>query len=77
MLLTIVPHIFQLYKKYDIFNVVRKDLKDVENQVDSLLNQLSGQQINKQCLDEFHIFFTDIMKIAKKRLFTNTADKID
>ncbi len=72
-----VPHIFQLYKKYDIFNVVRKDLKDVENQVDSLLNQLSRQQINKQCLDEFHIFFTDIMKIAKKRLFTNTADKID
>jgi len=72
-----VPYIFQLYKKYDIFHVVQKDLQDVENQVDALLNQLAEQQINKQCLNEFHIFFTDIMKIAKNRLFTNTVDKID
>ncbi|MBD5443946.1 MAG: hypothetical protein HDR29_00145 [Lachnospiraceae bacterium] len=72
-----IPYMIQLYKKYNIFNVVRDDLKDVESQVDSLLSQLANQQINKQCLDEFHIFFTEIMKIAKDKLFTNTTIEID
>ena len=66
-----------LYQKYNIFNVVRDDLKEVENQIDSSLDQLVNQQINKQCLDEFHIFFMDIMKIAKDRLFTKTDSEID
>ena len=72
-----VPYIFQLYKKYDIFNVVQDDLKNVERQVNSLLNQLATQQINKQCLDEFHVFFQEIMKVAKDKLFTNTTAEID
>lgn len=72
-----VPYMLRLYQKYNIFNVVQDDLKKVENQVASSLDQLVDQQINKQSLYEFHMFFTEIMKIAKDRLFTNTASEID
>lgn len=72
-----ISYMLQLYKKYNIFNIVQSDLKDIEDQVKSSINQFSSQQINKQCLDEFHVFFTDIMKIAKEKLFTYSPIKID
>ncbi len=72
-----VAYILSLYQKYNIFKVVRDDLKEVENQVNSSLKQLVNQDINKQCLDEFYMFFTEIMNIAKARLFTNTDSEID
>lgn len=59
------------------FNIVQKDLKNIEDQVELLINQLSNQQINQQCLDEFYIFFTEIMKIAKEKLFTYNPTEID
>lgn len=72
-----VSYMLRLYQKYNIFDVVQDDLKKVENQVASSLDQLVDQQINRQSLDEFHMFFTETMKIAKDRLFTNTASEID
>lgn len=67
----------QLYKKYNIFNVVRNDLKEIEKQVETLINQLERHQINKQCLYEFHKFFEEIMEIANEKLFTYNATEID
>lgn len=72
-----MPYIFQLYKKYNIFDLVRNDLKDIEDQVDSLLKQLANEQVNKQSLSEFRVFFKEIMKIATDKLFTNNTIEID
>ncbi len=72
-----ISYMLQLYKKYNIFNIVQSDLKVIENQVESSINQFSNQQVNKQCLDEFYVFFTEIMKIAKEKLFSYNTIKID
>lgn len=72
-----VPYMLSLYQKYNILKIVQDDLKEVENQVEYSLDQLVNQQINKQCLDEFHVFFTEIIKLAKDRLFTNNNSEID
>lgn len=73
----IMPYIFQLYKKYNIFDIVRNDLKDIECQIDSLLAQLVNEQVNEQSLTEFRMFFKGIMKIATDKLFTNNTAEID
>lgn len=72
-----ISYMIQLYKKYNIFNVVRNDLKEIEKQVETLINQLERHQINKQCLYEFHKFFEEIMEIANEKLFTYNATEID
>lgn len=72
-----IPYMIQLYSKYNIFNAVQNDLKDIKDQVEILIDQLENQQINKQCLDEFHRFFAEIMEIANEKLFTYNAAEID
>lgn len=72
-----ISYMIQLYKKYNIFNIVQNDLKEVEGQVETLIDQLAAQQINKQCLDDFHRFFADIMQIANEKLFTYNSTEID
>lgn len=72
-----VSYMIHLYKKYNIFNVVQNDLKEIEYQVETLINQLKNQQINKRCLDEFLVFFAEIMKIANEKLFTYNSTEID
>lgn len=72
-----ISYMIQLYKKYNIFNIVQNDLKEVEGQVEALIDQLATQKINKQCLDDFHRFFADIIQIANEKLFTYNSTEID
>lgn len=72
-----ISYMIQLYKKYNIFNIVQNDLKEIERQVEALINQLATQQINKQCLNDFQGFFADIMQIANEKLITYNATEID
>lgn len=72
-----IPYIMELYNKYNIFNIVQNDLKNVEGQVDSMIDQLAIQHVNKQCLDDFHKFFMEIINIANEKLFTYNATEID
>lgn len=72
-----IAYMLQLYKKYNIFDIIQNDLENTKNQVELLINQLETQQINKQCLDEFRRFFTEILKVAYEKLVTYNTAEID
>lgn len=72
-----IEMILDLYKKYKIEDIIKNDLKDIENGLEINFNELSNMQINLSCLNDFRKFYGDIMHIAKERLNSASQEPID
>lgn len=72
-----VNMVLHLYEKYKIEESIKRDLKDVENELESDFEELSKMQINLHCLNDFKKFYIDIMDIAKKRLSSASKESIE
>lgn len=69
--------VLDLYKKYKIEEIIKSDLKNIEDGLENNFSELSDMQINLSCLKDFRKFYTNIMQIAKERLNSASKEPID
>lgn len=69
--------ILLLFEKYEIEKLIRRDIKDTENEIEKYFDELSTKDINKACLKDFQKFYTNIIIIAKERLSSSSEEPID
>lgn len=69
--------ILELYQKYQVELVIRKDLNDIQEQLETHFQELEHMQVNLACLKDFKHFYYNIMKIAKERITGDSSIPID
>ena len=72
-----IGYIFELCDKYKVFDLVTADLYALEIKTECLLDKLALYDINRICLENFYIFFQEIMSLGKARLKTQIQIPID
>ena len=60
--------IWALYEKYDVYNAVCQDARNLERQTYKLVERLYGTSHQTNCLDDFSRFIEEMMKICFSRL---------
>ena len=69
--------ILYLFEKYTIDRIIKKDIKNTENEIEQYFDELCTKDINSSCLKDFQKFYTDIIGIAKERLISTSEEPID